>query len=129
MHVMMHRGGLVPGYVDPLTMMAAYVAAIVHDFEHLGLTNDYLIHSADMLAIRWAGGAGGAVARAAWAAALAAGCCLERGVCRPPGVVQADGLCRWRCQIAQPAALRCPHACICATPLRYARPALAPRCL
>jgi hypothetical protein len=52
MHVMMHRGGLAPGYVDPLTMMAAYTAAIVHDFEHLGLTNDYLINSADMLAIR-----------------------------------------------------------------------------
>jgi hypothetical protein len=74
LHVMMHRGGLVPGYVDPLTMMAAYVAAIVHDFEHLGLTNDFLINSADMLAIRcaalgcWAAGLLGC-----WAAGAGAG--------------------------------------------------------
>ena len=51
-HVIIHRGGLMPAYVDPLTLMACYMAAVSHDFEHGGLTNDYLINSADMLAIR-----------------------------------------------------------------------------
>jgi hypothetical protein len=34
LHVLLHRGGLVPGYVDPPTLLACYVAAIVHDYEH-----------------------------------------------------------------------------------------------
>ncbi len=33
-HVLICRGGLTPGYVDPLTHLACYIAAIVHDYEH-----------------------------------------------------------------------------------------------
>ncbi|GIL62511.1 hypothetical protein Vafri_16725 [Volvox africanus] len=53
LHVIIHRGGLAPGYVDPLTLMACYLAALVHDYEHGGLTNDYLINSSDLLALRY----------------------------------------------------------------------------
>lgn len=42
-----------PGYADPLTHLAAYLAAIVHDYEHVGRTNDYLINSGDALALRY----------------------------------------------------------------------------
>ncbi|GLI71323.1 hypothetical protein VaNZ11_016483 [Volvox africanus] len=53
LHVIIHRGGLAPGYVDTLTLMACYLAALVHDYEHGGLTNDYLINSSDLLALRY----------------------------------------------------------------------------
>ncbi|EFJ48932.1 3'5'-cyclic nucleotide phosphodiesterase [Volvox carteri f. nagariensis] len=53
LHVIIHRGGLSPGYVDPLTLMACYLAAVVHDYEHGGVTNDYLINSSDLLALRY----------------------------------------------------------------------------
>lgn len=39
LHVILHRGGLVPHYADPLLLLAAYLAAVVHDYEHGGLTN------------------------------------------------------------------------------------------
>lgn len=51
LHAILTRGGLVPGYVDPLHMMACYTAAVVHDFEHGGLTNDFLVNSLDDLAV------------------------------------------------------------------------------
>ena len=53
LHVLLHRGGLVPGYADPMSLLACYVAAIVHDFEHAGFTNDFLISSCDPLALRY----------------------------------------------------------------------------
>ena len=53
MHVILHRGGLVPGYADPITLLACYLAAIIHDFEHLGYNNDFLINSSDALAVRY----------------------------------------------------------------------------
>jgi hypothetical protein len=34
LHVLLHRGGLVPGYTDKPTLLACYVAAMVHDYEH-----------------------------------------------------------------------------------------------
>ena len=52
-HTLLHRAGLVPGYVDPLTLMACYIAAIVHDLDHRGLNNDFLIKSCDPLALRY----------------------------------------------------------------------------
>lgn len=52
-HVIINRGGMVPGYVDPLHMMACYSAAVMHDFEHGGLTNDFLVNSLDNLAVRY----------------------------------------------------------------------------
>lgn len=59
-NVIIHRGGLMPGYVDPLHLMACYSAAVMHDFEHGGLTNDFLVNSLDSLAVlyndrRWVG--------------------------------------------------------------------------
>ncbi|KAF6253310.1 hypothetical protein COO60DRAFT_1547491 [Scenedesmus sp. NREL 46B-D3] len=50
-NAIIHRGGLMPGYVDPLHLMACYTAAVVHDFEHGGLTNDFLVNSLDSLAV------------------------------------------------------------------------------
>ena len=42
MHCILTKGGLVPSYADPLIQMACYLAAIVHDYEHVGLTNGAL---------------------------------------------------------------------------------------
>ena len=53
LHVLLHRGGLVPGYADPITLLACYLAAIVHDFEHVGFNNDFLVNSSDPLAVRY----------------------------------------------------------------------------
>ncbi|GBF94222.1 hypothetical protein Rsub_06492 [Raphidocelis subcapitata] len=46
-----HRGGMSTAYVDPLYMLACYTAASIHDFEHGGLTNDFLVSSTDPLAV------------------------------------------------------------------------------
>ena len=40
MHVVLIGSGMLPHYADPLTHLAAYLAAVVHDFEHIGRTND-----------------------------------------------------------------------------------------
>ena len=53
LHVLLHRGGLVPGYADPMSLLACYLAAIIHDYEHVGLTNDFLVSSSDPLALRY----------------------------------------------------------------------------
>lgn len=47
------QGGLVPHYADPITLLAMYLSAVVHDYEHAGLTNDFLVNSSHMLAIRY----------------------------------------------------------------------------
>ena len=52
-HMIVCQGGLIPGYVDPLTHLACLLAAIVHDYEHRGLTNDFLINSGDDLAVTY----------------------------------------------------------------------------
>ena len=48
-----HRGGMATAYVDPLHLLACYTAAAVHDFEHGGLTNDFLVSSGDALAVTY----------------------------------------------------------------------------
>jgi len=53
LHVILHCGGMVPQYTDRLSQMAALLAAIMHDYEHMGLTNDYLVNSSSVLAIRY----------------------------------------------------------------------------
>lgn len=59
MHIILREGGLwdkdnaVTGYVDNLTLLACYLAAAVHDFEHGGQTNDYLIKVQDPLALTY----------------------------------------------------------------------------
>ncbi|KAF5839160.1 hypothetical protein DUNSADRAFT_1472 [Dunaliella salina] len=49
----MHRGAMVPQFADRLSVMAALLAAIMHDYEHMGLTNDFLVNNSSMLAIRY----------------------------------------------------------------------------
>lgn len=51
MHVILTRGGLLPGYGDSFTHLACILAAAAHDVEHLGLTNDFLVASQDDLAV------------------------------------------------------------------------------
>lgn len=52
-HVLLHSGGLVGTYADPLTLLGCYLAAIVHDYEHPGLNNDFLIATHRKLALRY----------------------------------------------------------------------------
>ncbi|MEW5319802.1 MAG: hypothetical protein WDW38_010929 [Sanguina aurantia] len=48
--VLLDRGGLlVPG--DALTLLGCYIAAVVHDLEHVGHTNDFLVKTGDKLAV------------------------------------------------------------------------------
>lgn len=56
LHMILTSGGLMPGYADQLTLLGCYLAAVVHDFEHVGRSNDYLVNTHDTLAIRYNGG-------------------------------------------------------------------------
>ncbi len=51
-HMILHHGGLMPGYVDQQALLACYLTAIIHDFEHRGLSTDYLTSTNDKLAVR-----------------------------------------------------------------------------
>lgn len=51
MHVIVTRGGLLPGYGDSFTHLSCILAAAAHDVEHYGLTNDFLVASQDDLAV------------------------------------------------------------------------------
>lgn len=53
-HVLMHRGGL-RGYdmVDEVAVLACLLAAAVHDFEHGGVNNDFLIKTTNELAVTY----------------------------------------------------------------------------
>ncbi|KAL6761468.1 3'5'-cyclic nucleotide phosphodiesterase [Haematococcus lacustris] len=53
MHMLLTRGGLMPGYADHLTQLAAYLAAVCHDYQHIGRTNDWLVETKDELALRY----------------------------------------------------------------------------
>ncbi|MEW5307541.1 MAG: hypothetical protein WDW36_009929 [Sanguina aurantia] len=58
MHRILHESGMRAtsthtGYVDDLTLLACYLAATVHDYEHGGMTNDYLIASEDQIALTY----------------------------------------------------------------------------
>ncbi|GFH21958.1 phosphodiesterase [Haematococcus lacustris] len=53
MHMVLTRGGLMPGYADRLTQLAAYLAAVCHDHQHVGRTNDWLVETQDELALRY----------------------------------------------------------------------------
>ncbi|KAF5833679.1 hypothetical protein DUNSADRAFT_9950 [Dunaliella salina] len=53
LHVMSTLGGLSKAIADPLFMLSAYLAAIIHDFEHQGLTNAFLIATESPLAMRY----------------------------------------------------------------------------
>lgn len=55
MHVLMTRGGLLRRLGDDtsLLMLAGYLAAIIHDNEHKGLNNDFLVRISDDLALTY----------------------------------------------------------------------------
>ncbi|KAF5831042.1 hypothetical protein DUNSADRAFT_13673 [Dunaliella salina] len=53
LHAMSTLGGLSNAIADPLFMLSAYLAAIIHDFEHQGLTNAFLIATESPLAMRY----------------------------------------------------------------------------
>ena len=51
-HMLLHHGGVAKVMTDP-QIFAAYYAALTHDFEHLGVNNDYLIKSWHPLAVMY----------------------------------------------------------------------------
>ena len=54
MHMIMHHGGLLRRKVcDELMMLACYLAAAIHDYEHGGVNNDFLIQTRDKLAVTY----------------------------------------------------------------------------
>lgn len=54
MHMLLHYGGLKQnGIVDGIASLACYIAAAVHDFEHGGVNNDFLMRTKDPLAITY----------------------------------------------------------------------------
>ena len=54
MHMIMHHGGLLRRKVcDELMMLACYIAAAIHDYEHGGVNNDFLIQTRDKLAVMY----------------------------------------------------------------------------
>jgi len=50
MHCLLIKGGVAP-YLGRLDFLASIIAACIHDFEHRGLNNDFLIKSGDEWAI------------------------------------------------------------------------------
>ncbi|KAK9803589.1 hypothetical protein WJX72_002875 [[Myrmecia] bisecta] len=54
MHMLLQHAGLLRhGVCDDLGALAGYLAAAVHDYEHRGVTNDYLVRSRDALAVTY----------------------------------------------------------------------------
>ena len=51
-HLLLHQGGVAEVMTDN-QIYATYYAALVHDFEHLGVNNDYLIKSFHPLAVMY----------------------------------------------------------------------------
>lgn len=53
-HMLLHHGGVLKsGALSKAQFMSSYWSAIVHDYEHGGVNNDFLIKTADPLAIRY----------------------------------------------------------------------------
>ncbi len=41
-HMVVTRGGITPHYLGPLGHMGMYLSAVVHDYEHVGRTNEWV---------------------------------------------------------------------------------------
>lgn len=53
-HMLMVHGGVLKSKgADRLTLLASYIAALIHDFEHSGVNNDFLIKTQDELAVTY----------------------------------------------------------------------------
>jgi len=52
-HVLLTRGGVAPHYATPFTQMCCYLAAVMHDYDHRGVTNDHLVATRHELALRY----------------------------------------------------------------------------
>ncbi|KAL6765853.1 hypothetical protein V8C86DRAFT_2450563 [Haematococcus lacustris] len=50
-HIILTQSGMQPLYADPLTQLACYLAAAVHDLDHKGVTNDFLVSAHHQLAL------------------------------------------------------------------------------
>ncbi|KAG2484564.1 hypothetical protein HYH03_016610 [Edaphochlamys debaryana] len=53
LHVLLMGARLTDHYLDPLGLLAAYMAAMVHDLGHPGLTGDFLVATSAPLALRY----------------------------------------------------------------------------
>lgn len=51
MHKLMTDGGVFPAYADQVDCLSCYIAAIIHDIDHSGFTNDFLVNTTHSLAI------------------------------------------------------------------------------
>ncbi|KAF5830629.1 hypothetical protein DUNSADRAFT_14253 [Dunaliella salina] len=52
LHVLVLRGGLIDyGYCDDINLFSCYLSSIIHDYEHKGVNNDYLVRVSDDLAV------------------------------------------------------------------------------
>lgn len=52
LHVLVTQGGLKQqGFCDDVSLFACYLSAIIHDYEHRGVNNDYLVRVSEPLAI------------------------------------------------------------------------------
>mmetsp|Transcript_25460 Transcript_25460/g.55342 ORF Transcript_25460/g.55342 Transcript_25460/m.55342 type:complete len:787 (-) Transcript_25460:1267-3627(-) len=52
LHVLVIRGGLIDhSYCDEIALTSCYLSAVIHDYEHKGVNNDYLIRVSDGLAV------------------------------------------------------------------------------
>jgi cAMP-specific phosphodiesterase 4/high affinity cAMP-specific and IBMX-insensitive 3',5'-cyclic phosphodiesterase 8 len=52
-HMLLTRGYMAVHEIDALTQLAFYLAAAVHDFQHPGRTNDFLVRTSSDLALRY----------------------------------------------------------------------------
>lgn len=51
-HLLLHQGGVAKVMTDS-QICSTYYAALIHDFEHLGVNNDYLIKTFHPLAVMY----------------------------------------------------------------------------